>query len=140
MTAIYFPLGLLLSLIFAGIACSADTLPAAKKATPFNLEKRELWTTNNIHGTPDPADPFTTQDAFPKLKFFEPLSAGLVPGTKRMGIATRPGRIYTFELRPDVDTSDGTRQRSVWSPSSRGRSVRSRNGGVLALADVPRAG
>jgi uncharacterized repeat protein (TIGR03806 family) len=106
MTAKYFPLGLLLSLIFAGIASSADTLPAAKKATPFNLEKRELWTTNNIHGTPDPADPFTTQDAFPKLKFFEPLSAGLVPGTKRMGIATRPGKIYTFELRPDVDNSD----------------------------------
>src|SRR6185503_16428310 len=53
-----------------------------------------------------PADPYTTQDAFPKLKFFEPLSAGLVPGSKRMGIATRPGKIYTFEVRPDIDKSD----------------------------------
>jgi uncharacterized repeat protein (TIGR03806 family) len=96
----------LLLLLTAGVVSPADKTPAAKKAAPFNLEKRELWTTNNIHGTPDPADPFTTQDAFPKLKFFEPLSAGLVPGTKRMGIATRPGKIYTFELRPDVDKSD----------------------------------
>src|SRR6188768_921841 len=89
-------------LLAAGTAFSADKLPSAKNAAAFNLEKRELWTTNNIHGSPDPADPFTTQDAFPKLKFFEPLSAGLVPGTKRMGIATRPGKIFTFELKPDV--------------------------------------
>src|SRR5260221_6390381 len=88
---------LLLLHFSAAVCCSAH---------PFNLEKRELWTTNNIHGSPDPADPFTTQDAFPKLKFFEPLSAGLVPGTKRMGIATRPGKIYTFELRPNVDKSE----------------------------------
>ena len=97
---------LYLLVVAAGTASSADKPPAAKRAAPFNLEKREHWTTNNIHGTPDPPDPFTTQDAFPKLKFFEPLSAGLVPGTKRMGIATRPGKIHTFELRPDVDTSD----------------------------------
>src|SRR5687767_4611322 len=106
MIAKYSPWGLLLPLIFAGVALAADKLLAAKKAAPFNLEKRELWTTNNIHGTPDPPDAFTTQDAFPRLKFFEPLSAGLVPGTKRMGIATRPGKIYTFELRPNVDASE----------------------------------
>jgi uncharacterized repeat protein (TIGR03806 family) len=102
------PSCILLCLLVAptGTASSADKLPAAKKAAPFNLVKREIWTTDNIHGTPDPSDPFTTQDAFPKLKFFEPLSAGLVPGTKRMGIATRPGKIFTFDLRPDVDKSD----------------------------------
>jgi glucose/arabinose dehydrogenase len=104
MTAKY-PFVILSVIVVSAIASAADKVPP-KNAAPFNLEKRELWTTNNIHGTPDPADPFTTQDAFPKLKFFEPLSAGLVPGTKRMGIATRPGKIYTFELKPDVDKSD----------------------------------
>ena len=98
--------GSLLFILVAGTALSAEKVPAAKKPAPFNLENRELWTTNNIHGSPDPADPFITQDAFPKLKFFEPISAGLVPGTKRMGMGTRPGKIYTFELRPDIDKSD----------------------------------
>lgn len=73
---------------------------------PFDLENRELWTTGNIHGTPDPPDPFTTQDAFPRLKFVEPLSVGLVPGSQRFGVATRLGRIFTFEIRPDVDHAD----------------------------------
>ena len=45
----------LILILAAGIASSADKLPAVKKAAPFNLEKRELWTTNNIHGTPDPS-------------------------------------------------------------------------------------
>jgi len=80
MTAKY-PFVIFSVIVVSAITSAADKLPAAKNAAPFNLEKRELWTTNNIHGTPDPADPFTTQDAFPKLKFFEPLSAGLVPGS-----------------------------------------------------------
>ena len=62
----------------------------------------------NIHGTPEPPDPYRTENAFPKLKFFEPLSVGLVPGNagaNRFGVATRPGKIYTFEIRPDVEQS-----------------------------------
>src|SRR5262245_49856334 len=97
-----------LLLVVAQTGSSADKAPAAAAKTPppFNLEKRHPRTTNNTPASPNPADPFTTQDAFPKLKFFEPLSAGLVPGSKRMGIATRPEKIYTFELRPDIDKSE----------------------------------
>ena len=84
--------------------------PLSEKQTlnrkPFSVENRELWTTGNIHGTPDPPDPFTTQNAFPKLQLFEPLSVGLIPGTQRFGVATRPGKIFTFEIRPDVDRAD----------------------------------
>jgi uncharacterized repeat protein (TIGR03806 family) len=56
-----------------------------------------------LHGTPEPPDPYRTEDAFPKLKFLEPLSVGLVPGQNRFAVATRPGRIHTFEIRPDVE-------------------------------------
>lgn len=84
--------------------------PASKDQSanrkPFNLESREVWTTGNIHGTPDPPDPFTTQNAFPKLNFFEPLSVGLVPGSERFGVATRPGKIFTFDINADVDHAD----------------------------------
>ena len=82
--------------------------PAAKKIARkvFNTEQRELWTTNNIQGSPEPPDPYTTENAFPKLKLHEPLSVGMVPGRNRFGVATRPGQIVTFEIRPDVATAD----------------------------------
>jgi uncharacterized repeat protein (TIGR03806 family) len=73
---------------------------------PYGIEQRELWTTGNLHGTPEPPDPYRTEDAFPKLKFMEPLSVGLVPGQNRFAVATRPGRIHTFEIRPDVDRTN----------------------------------
>jgi len=72
----------------------------------FNTEQRELWTTNHIHGTPDPPDPYATEDAFPKLKLHEPLSVAMVPGTNLFGVATRPGKLYTFENRRDVDRAE----------------------------------
>src|SRR5438067_13486245 len=92
-------------------ACLCWTLAVVAAAAeptrkPYGIERRELWTTGNIHGTPEPPDPYRTEDAFPKLKFFEPLSVGLVPGENRFGVATRPGKIYTFETRPDVATAD----------------------------------
>jgi uncharacterized repeat protein (TIGR03806 family) len=90
-------------------ACAAGDVPTSGKhpiRKPYGIERREHWTTNNIHGTPEPPDPYTTTDAFPKLKFFEPLSVGTVPGTNRFGVATRPWKIYTFENRSDVAQSD----------------------------------
>ena len=75
--------------------------PSGPRKT-FNLSQREFWTTGNIHGTPDPPDPYTTENAFPKIQFFEPLSVGVVPGSNRFGVATRPGKIFTFEIRSDA--------------------------------------
>ncbi len=100
---------IVISLVLFSPCVSGGDPPSKEQSAnrkPFNLENRELWTTGNIHGTPDPPDPFTTQNAFPGLKFFEPLSVGLVPGSQRFGVATRPGRIFTFEIRPDVDQAD----------------------------------
>jgi uncharacterized repeat protein (TIGR03806 family) len=81
----------------------AHMLGAEPVRKDYGIEQRELWTTGNIHGSPEPPDPYRTEDAFPKLKFMEPLSVALVPGQNRFAVATRPGRIHTFEIRPDVD-------------------------------------
>src|SRR5262245_34779828 len=59
----------------------------------FDVRQRVPWTSDNLRGTPEPPDPYTTEDAFPRLKFFEPLSVGAVPGSGRFGVATRPGKI-----------------------------------------------
>lgn len=80
----------------------ANSAIAAEPSKPFNTKQRELWTTNRIVGTPDPPDPYTTELAFPKLKLHEPLSVGLIPGSNRFGVATRPGKIVSFEIRRDV--------------------------------------
>jgi uncharacterized repeat protein (TIGR03806 family) len=87
------------------LVVAASNLFAAER-TPFNLERRELWTTNNIHGTPDPPDPYATENAFPKLKLHEPLSVGVVPGINRFVVATRPGKIFTFENSRNVDRAE----------------------------------
>src|SRR4051794_3429824 len=84
----------------------ADLIGAEPVRKPHGIEQRELWTTGNIHGSPEPPDPYRTEDAFPKLKFMEPLSVAVVPGQNRFAVATRPGRIHTFEIRPDVDRTN----------------------------------
>jgi len=98
----------LLASLLLSAACLADDVGATSKSPvrrPFGIEKREQWTSGNIQGSPEPPDRFTTVNAFPKLRFFEPLSVGAIPGSNHFGVATRPGKIYTFENRPDVADS-----------------------------------
>ena len=68
----------------------------------YGIEERELWTTSRIQGSPEPPTPYDTEIAFPNLKFDQPLDMGVVPGTNRLAIAERLGKIYTFENRPEV--------------------------------------
>ena len=90
----------------AGLGAEPDPARDATAKAPFNVRQRQPWTSENLRGTPEPPDPYTTEDAFPRLKFFEPLSVGVIPGSGRFGVATRPGKIYTFENRPDVAKAD----------------------------------
>lgn len=70
------------------------------------LDRRVPWTTSRVQGSPEPAPPYRTQRAFPKLKFFEPLDVCYVPGRDRLAVAERPGKIHTFPTRPDVEQAD----------------------------------
>jgi uncharacterized repeat protein (TIGR03806 family) len=88
------------------VVFTSATLAAEPVRKPFGIEQRELWTTGNIHGTPEPPDPYRIENAFPRLKLFEPLAVDVAPRTKRFGVATRPGKIYTFEIRPDVEEAE----------------------------------
>src|SRR5882724_11693455 len=73
----------------------------------FGLEKRVPWTTSRVIGSPEPPPPYTTQLAFPKLpKFEEPLDLTYAPGTKRLFVAGRWGKIWSFVNKKDVDKAD----------------------------------
>ena len=59
--------------------------------------ERALWTTSKVVGSAEPPDPYRLELAYPKLKLFEPLSAGLVPGSTRLLVAERPGKIWVLD-------------------------------------------
>jgi uncharacterized repeat protein (TIGR03806 family) len=74
--------------------------PAADRADgktdkPVGLDKRIPWTTSKVKGSPEPPAPFRTAVAFPKLRFNEPLDMTYLPGTNRLGIAERHGKVFT---------------------------------------------
>lgn len=74
---------------------SVETRAEAPRKAP-GLEKRVPWTTSRVQGSPDPASPYRTANAFPKLKFNEPLALATVPGSNRLAVAERAGKIYSF--------------------------------------------
>ena len=47
-----------------------------------------------------------TEPAFPNLKFDEPLDLTYAPGTDRLFVAERYGKIYSFVNKKDVDKAD----------------------------------
>ena len=77
-------------------AAAADKSPDPKR--PYGLEKRVLWTTSRVHGSPDPASPFHTEPAFPKLKFDEPIAMAHAPGVgPRVTSPQRFGKLLSFQ-------------------------------------------
>ena len=91
-------LAAILAAVLAGIILwSPLTDPA-----PVGIEHREAWTTSRVQGTPDPPDPYTTEVAFPAIRFEQPLEVTTVPGTNLIAVAERFGKIYVFENRPGV--------------------------------------
>ena len=86
----------------SGEAKLVEATPAAAQPlrAATGIEKRELWTTSKVIGSPEPPDPFMMTKVYPKLSFFEALELTPVPGAKAWVVAERPGKIYTFDMDP----------------------------------------
>ena len=82
----------------------ATTKTEASRAS--GIEKRVLWTTSRVVGSPEPPPPYKTERAFPKLNFFEPLDLSAAPGSDRIFVAERKGKIFSFRNSPDADKAD----------------------------------
>src|ERR1700677_3929760 len=96
--------GLLLANWHAAPAEQPDKEPVRKA---FGREKRVPWTTSKVIGSPEPPPPYRTELAFPKLpKFEEPLDLTYAPGTDRLFVAGRWGKIWSFVNKKDVDKAD----------------------------------
>ncbi|MBN8626705.1 MAG: PQQ-dependent sugar dehydrogenase, partial [Planctomycetes bacterium] len=68
--------------------------------------KRPPWTTSRIKGSPEKPEPYRTTPAFPKLRFTLPTCVEEVPGTDRLLVTERDGKIFSFPQRADVTAAD----------------------------------
>jgi uncharacterized repeat protein (TIGR03806 family) len=73
---------------------------------PAGVDKRVLWTTSKIKGSPEPPPPYRLEVAFPRIKFFEPLEVTAAPGTDRLFVAQRKGQIFSFVASARSDKAD----------------------------------
>ena len=76
--------------------------PEDKPRKPWGIDTRVPWTTSQVKGSPEPPSPYLLENAFPKLKFDNPLDLAQVPGTKRLAVAQQHGQVFTFENRRDA--------------------------------------
>jgi uncharacterized repeat protein (TIGR03806 family) len=93
-----------LVLLVPFIALAAE--PDQPVRQPFGLDTRIPWTTSRVIGSPEPPPPYRTARVFPRLTFSEPLDLAAVPGTDRLWVAERKGKLLSFVNQPDVERAD----------------------------------
>jgi uncharacterized repeat protein (TIGR03806 family) len=96
----------LLGAVIAGIA-ALSLAPHQASSAPdkkaIDLDHRVPWATSKFTGSPEPPPPYHSETAFPKLKFFEPLDLTHIPGSNRLVVAERPGKIFSFVNDPKTE-------------------------------------
>jgi uncharacterized repeat protein (TIGR03806 family) len=73
---------------------------------PVGIDKRVPWTSSRVKGSPEPPEPYRTEVAFPRLRFEEPLDLAAVPGSNRLAVAGRHGKLFTFVNDPKTGRAD----------------------------------
>jgi uncharacterized repeat protein (TIGR03806 family) len=79
---------------------------AGNAQTPVGIEKRTAWTTSQVNGSPDPPSPYRTTVAFRKLHFNEPLDMTAAPGTDRLFVVERFGKVLSFPNHSQADEAE----------------------------------
>ena len=95
-----------LMLVFSVAAISHVASIASAQDHAFDIHSRVPWTESRIKGTPDPPSPYRTAVAFPNLKFEEPLELTTAPGTDRLFVVERFGKVRSFLNQRDVRQAD----------------------------------
>ena len=93
------------ALVLVGLGLRIQTAePEQPVRKSSGLEKRELWTTSKVVGSPEPPAPYRLVPTYPKLKFDEALELTPIPGKPAWVVAERPGKIYRFDADPKTAT------------------------------------
>src|SRR5262245_42146927 len=87
-----------------GFACCSPANIAQAQGKP--IAARPPWTTSRVHGSPQPPAPYRLVSAFPRLRFELPTSLEELPGTNRLLVTERGGKVFSFPKTPDVSRGD----------------------------------
>ena len=69
-------------------------------------QPRQPWTTSHIEGTPEPPKAFVNEQVLPGLKFSQGLELATVPGSDRLIIVERRGKLSSFSTTGNPDSAD----------------------------------
>ena len=69
-------------------------------------EERVPWTTSRLVGTPEPPPRFKTVNAYPNITFDQPTVVTPAPGSNRLYVGERFGKIYSFPDDPAIESPD----------------------------------
>jgi len=88
----------------SGLVAQAGSLShTAAPRMPFGIDKRILWTTSRVAGSPDPPPPYRIDRSFPRLKFEQPLYLMKEPGSDYLFVIQRYGKIVRFRNNQQAD-------------------------------------
>src|SRR5690349_17077311 len=76
-----------LTWLYLGAALSQSAGAAENSQRPHGIEKRTLWTTSRVIGSPEPPPQYAMESAFGKLKFDHPVDLAAAPGSERLFVA-----------------------------------------------------
>ena len=79
---------------------------AAAEEHVFGLDERTPWTTSHVTGSPDAPLPYTSERAFPGIKFSNCLDITAAPGSDRLFVVEQSGKIFSFPNDPEVSKAD----------------------------------
>jgi uncharacterized repeat protein (TIGR03806 family) len=72
----------------------------------IGLERRALWTSSKITGTPTPPPPYSTEHVFQSLTFTQPAELVALPDGKSLAVLEVGGVIYSFANQPTAANVD----------------------------------
>lgn len=81
----------LLAVAFLGVLQGDDSWAQTKPRTP--------WSGSRVRGTPEPPPPLVAVNAFPEVRFRNPVALSVEPGGGRMWVAEQGGKLFSFPLR-----------------------------------------
>ncbi len=73
-----------------GLLRAEDSPPTPGRRTP--------WSSSRVRGTPEPPPPLVAVNAFPGLRFHNPVALAVEPGGARMWVAEQTGKLFSFPL------------------------------------------
>ncbi len=111
------------------LACAGCLVAAAALGQDQLPARRQAWTASRVQGAPTPPAPYRLVPAFAGLKFELPTCLEEFPGTGRLCVTERGGKIFSFPQPADVSKTDLVVDLAAWLP-------RELAGGNLALFDA----